>query len=100
MSDLAGGVLEAGAVLAVNVFGLRGEIPGGVQEDEPGVLDRAHGLQQPRFRKSLVQIIKETKQFTRFHRVERLADVIIARNLLDTEGDRALFRPWAFSMFC
>jgi len=72
-------------VLAVDVFGLRGEIPRGIQRDEPGVLHRAHGLQQTRFIKSLVQIIKEAEQLARLDRVEHLTDVVITGDALDAK---------------
>lgn len=85
MSDLTFRVPDAGAVFAMNVFGLGGEIPRGIQRDEPRVLHRAHGLQQARLTKGFFQIIKEAEKLGSFDRVKRLADVIIARNALNTE---------------
>ena len=83
MSGRSVRVPEAGTMGAMDVFGLRGKIPGGIQRDEAGVADGAHLLQQPRLVESLVEIVKETEEMTGLNRIERLADVIVAGNAFD-----------------
>ena len=69
----------------MDVLGLGGKIPGGVQRDQPGVAHRPHGLQQTCFRKGAVQLIKEAKEVARFDRIQGLADVIIRGDLFHLE---------------
>jgi len=83
VGGLAIGVLNARAVGATNVPGLGGEIPGGIQRDEPGALHRAHLFQQTRLIEGVVQFIKQAEEVMGRDRVERLADVIVAGNLFD-----------------
>ena len=83
MRALALGVLNAGTVRAMDVFGLGRKIPGGVQGDESGVADGPHGLQQSFLLEGLVQIIEQTVEVMRFDRVEDLADVIVSGDALD-----------------
>jgi hypothetical protein len=85
MSGVVLAVLDAGTIGAVDVFGGGGKVPGSVDRDEPGAAHRAHGLQQTRLRKGLVQVIKETKKVARLDRVERLADVIVGGDALHLE---------------
>jgi len=85
MNELAFGVAEAGTMAAVNVLRLGREIPGGVQGDEAGLLNGPHGFEQTGFIKGLVQVIKEAEKAGSFDGVQRLADVVIAGNVLDLE---------------
>ena len=80
MCDLAVGVLQTGTMRAMNIFGLGGKIPGRVQSDQPGGVDGSHGRQQTGFIKSPMQSIKEPKELARFHRVQCLAEVVVARD--------------------
>jgi hypothetical protein len=77
----------------MNVFGLRGKIPGGVQGDEAGVMDCAHRWQQAGLLESLVQIVKEAEEVAGLHRVERLADLVVARDAPDPEQRPSIVAP-------
>ena len=97
MSGVSVGVLNAGAVLALDILGLGGEIPGAVQGDEAGVPDRAHGLEQPVFIEGPVQVVKEIEEVVRPHRVERLADVVVGGDAPDLEeGAGVVLSPVLF----
>ena len=78
-------VPETGTLRAMNVFGLRGEIPRRISCDEPGVLDGPHGRPQTLLSKGFMQIIEPLHQRFRRNRVERLAKVIIRGAGLDLE---------------
>lgn len=69
----------------MDVLGLRGIIPGGIQGDEPGLADGPHGLQQPRLVEALVEVVEEAEQKRRRNRVEDLADVVVAGDAADLE---------------
>lgn len=77
------GVPQTGAVLAMDVLGLGGEIPRAVQGDEPGVAGGAHGLQQPVVVKGALDIVKETQQVFGRDRIEAVADVIVGGDAFD-----------------
>jgi hypothetical protein len=78
MSGPAVGVFNARTVGAADVLGLGGEIPCGIQRDEPGVLHSAHLLQHACLIKGFVEIIEQAQEVMRRDRIERLADVIVA----------------------
>ena len=69
----------------MDVFGLGGKVPGGVQRDEPGATHRPHGRQQTGLIEGAVQFIKETEQVAGFDRIKGLADVIVRGDALDLE---------------
>ena len=77
----------------MDVFGLGGKIPGGVQREEPGVLDRAHGLQQARLIEGAVEFVKQTEQMVRRDRIQRLADVIVRGDAPDLEQRASIVLP-------
>ena len=78
MRDLAAGVFDARTVGTAQV--LRGEIPGGIDCDEAGVVHRAHLIQRAGLIERFEQIIKEPEEVLRSHRIEGLADLIVTGN--------------------
>ena len=93
MRDLPLGVAEAGTARAMNVFGLRGKVPSGIQRDEPGVSHRPHGGEQTGLIEGLVQIIKQTEQVAGGNRIKRLADVIVSGDAPDLEQGTGVVTP-------
>lgn len=85
MGDPAVGVAETGTVGAVDVFGGGGEIPGGIQREEPGAAAGAHGLEQTALVEGAMRFLEETEEMLRLDRVQHLADVIVRRDALDLE---------------
>ena len=85
MSRVALGMTDGRTVGTMDVFGLGGKIPCGIQRDQARLAHRAHGPEQTAFIKSLMQIVKKAEQMTRFDWVECLADVIIAGDLFHQE---------------
>lgn len=79
------GVPDGGTVGAMDVFGSGGEIPGGIQRDEPVPPTAPHVFQHARLLEGAAQIIKETEEVVRFDLVQRLADVVIRGDALDLE---------------
>jgi len=85
MSGGSVGVVKGRAVLALDILGLGGEIPGAVQGDEAGIAHRAHGFEQPVFVEGAMQVVKEAKQVFGRDRIQAVADVIVGGNALDLE---------------
>ena len=83
MGGLAPGVPDAGTVGTMDVVGLGGEIPSGIQGDEAGVANRAHRLQQTHLRKGLLEFVKKTEQLRGRDRVERLSKMVVGRDALN-----------------
>lgn len=83
ISQLPVGMLDARAIGAVKVLGT--EIPGGIQRDKTGAANGPHGLKHPRLIEGFVQIVKKTEEMAGFNRIEHLADVVVAGNVLDLE---------------
>ena len=57
-------------------------------------------MQPAGFREGLVEIIKEAEQLASFHRIERLADVIVTRDLFDLEKRAGIVAAMSLLMFC
>ena len=80
---LAGLVLQAGAVGAVDF--VRGEIPGAVQRQEEGPFDGAVGLQHLGRAQVFEYLIVKRQEAFGADRVQGLADLVVAGDLLDAE---------------
>ena len=85
MGQLSILTLQRGAVRAVNVFGLRGEIPGAVQSDETGAVDAAEIIEKALFLQGLINTVVNGKEFLGLHRIEHVADMLGCGDLVDLE---------------
>lgn len=70
---------------AVNIVGLRGKVPGAVQGNELGMMDRAgpHGFQDALLIKGLEKIIEEIVEMSGTDRIKSFSNMVIRGNFPD-----------------